>query len=171
MFSRDDLDAALARYPEGDAGREILARAVTQVALHARHYVRVYLGTSGYLTDTMQRFRAGERDTEALALVAGHLYDLAHSRYYHGPCLLDGAERNALTALVDSARVLLHLRVLHVELARAILTQVVVSIGAAAYADACERRGVPDRAEASRIAAHAECLGLLERELDVRRAA
>ena len=171
MFSRDDLDAALARYPEGDAGREILARAVTQVALHARHYVRVYLGTSGFLTDTMQRFRARERDTEALALVAGHVHDLAHSRHYHGPCILDGAERNALTALVDSARVLLHLSVGRDETARAILTRVVISVGAAAATDACERRGVPDRAEAARIAAHAECLGLLERELDVRRAA
>ena len=153
MFTRDDLDAALARYPEGDAGRVILARAVTQVALHARHAVRVYLGTSGYLTDLMQRFRAEERDRQVLALVAGHVHDLAHSRHYHGPCILDGAERCAMLALVDSARVLLHLSVGRDETARALLTRVVISVGAAAAAaaDACERRGVPDRADAEQM--------------------
>ena len=160
----DDVSAALVDYPATPEGRALLARSVCALAVHARtSYVRIYADTTGFLATTMHALVEGSRSAAHVALVATHVQNVALAPGYRSERLLASAERLGLLALVELARVLLYLAAANDTTARSILAAAIETLGNAAASDACEHRGCPERAEESRIAEQAQCLGLLAR--------
>lgn len=158
MTTPADLDVVLAGYAPTPEGRAHLAGAVTLLALHARSSVRLYLGASGLLAETMQRLRAGVRTHADLAAVGGVVHEINNDPSFRATKLLSRTEQAALDALVRLAGVVLRLDVGDDVAAREMLFGCVRMLGAAAWHDACDRRACADEARAQEEAA---VLGML----------